>query len=163
VGDDMVPYMWIFYFLLLVCVIIMLYNIKTKNTAHPLNYCFWALVYVFACAIVMVVLCGEQSSYRLFLSGISRWRLDDRPVPVFVGEFGTGPIYSPGDINSNREWNNILRLLDEKSLDFAYWTLNGAQYKEGAWNEEGFGLLDMTMHWIRNETFTRLVFGSPSL
>ena len=56
-----------------------------------------------------------------------------------MGEFGTG--------EDSEEWGKILRYVEEKDLDWAYWSIDGYKYPG---EEETFGLLEADYETVRN-------------
>jgi hypothetical protein len=110
----------------------------------------WACL---AC-VAVIALCCVSDTYWMVCNELSRWRLDARVVPVWVGEFGT----AVGDVSWR--WGFLTRFLLEHDLDFAYWALNGRMWQDGrGWGEESFGLLDETYSFIKNPVFTGRLFG----
>jgi hypothetical protein len=76
---------------------------------------------------------GTEGSYVDYLG---HFALNDRPVPVWIGEFGTG---NPSDYMFRFLW----RFMNERyNLDFAYWAFNGLKWREGKWESESFGLMN---------------------
>lgn len=100
----------------------------------------WAGLLTLSFAAVGFYLSSE-AAYRDYL-GV--WALQNRPVPVWVGEFGTG---TPSFWKFKLIWDFIN---GKHELDFAYWAFNGRKWSEGAWKTEPFGLVD--------ETYTRWRF-----
>lgn len=83
------------------------------------------------------------------------WDLENRPVPVWIGEFGTG---LPG---TNHLFDVILDYVISKyNLDFAYWTFNGDNFRFGKFSKEGFGIVEPDYVTIKNYTNVfRTLFG----
>ncbi len=94
------------------------------------------------------------SSEQALLDSLGSWSLEDRPVPVWVGEFSTG---TPDDPAFRWLWGFIH---DQHKLDFAYWAFNGRKWTNGIWDSESFGLAnDQYTHW-RFSGFHKLLFDS---
>ena len=113
-------------------------------------------------------LCCLQAAYLLLLALVShsftmverelgRWGLEGRPVPVWVGEFGS----ATDDMPVKLEWQYLVRFLRAHELDFAYWPLNGRKWmeQEGVWHDENFGLLGPDYATWRNPAFVAELFG----
>ena len=62
-------------------------------------------------------------------------------APFWMGEFGTGT-------RNSENWQNILRLLEENDLDFAYWSVDGYKYPGRGGD---FGLLEDDFQTVRAE------------
>lgn len=76
---------------------------------------------------------GNERSYVDYLE---HFALNNRPVPVWVGEFGTG---NPSEYMFNFLW----KFINEKyNLDFAYWAFNGLKWRNDMWEPETFGLMN---------------------
>lgn len=88
-----------------------------------------------------------------YTDALAAWSLDNRSVPVWVGEFGTG---HPDEPVFRLLWDFIRGRHD---LDFAYWAFNGRKWWEGAWESEGFGLVDDQYSGWRFPEFVRSMFG----
>lgn len=85
------------------------------------------------------------------------WALDNRPVPVWVGEFGD----SVAQTNRNHAWNKLWTFISMKyDLDFAYWCFNGRKWINGRWEDEGFGLLAGDYSTWRNLAFNVQIFSN---
>ena len=76
------------------------------------------------------------ASHASYTDSLGSWSLDNRPVPVWVGEFGTG---NPNEPIFKLIWDFIHTKYD---LDFAYWAFNGRKWWDGAWESESFGLMN---------------------
>lgn len=95
------------------------------------------------------------SSYASYTDNLdANWSLRDRPVPVWVGEFGTG---TPSEPVFKMIWDYIHARHD---LDFAYWAFNGRKWSNGAWESEGFGLTDEKYQGWRLPGFTQAIYWS---
>ena len=92
------------------------------------------------------------SSYASYFDSFNTWSLHDRPVPVWVGEFGTG---TPDEPIFKLIWEFIN---DKHDLDFAYWAFNGRKWRDGAWESESFGLMDDKYAGWRLPEFTKTMF-----
>jgi len=92
------------------------------------------------------------STNAAILDFLNLWSLNDRPVPVMVGEFGTG---KPSDKDFTFIWNYIHQQYD---LDFAYWALNGRVWKHGKWESESFGLFNDAYDQWRHPDFISKLF-----
>ena len=91
------------------------------------------------------------SSNAAYTNSLDSWSLDKRPVPVWVGEFGTG--------NHNEPiFKLIWDLMQTYDLDFAYWAFNGRKWWQGGWESEGFGLMDDRYSEWRFPEFMRAMF-----
>ena len=126
----------------------------------------WFWMDVFLCAlcwaclacVAVIALCCVSDTYWMVCNELSRWKIDERVVPVWVGEFGT----AVGDVS--KRWEFLTRFLLEYDLDFAYWALNGRMWQDGrGWGEESFGLLDKTYSFIKNPVFTARLFGQKMI
>lgn len=86
---------------------------------------------------------------------LNLWALENRPVPVWVGEFGTA---LPG---SDTVFDLILNYVVRKyDLDFAYWPFNGDNYRFGKFAHEGFGVMEPDYVTVKNYTnVVRVLFG----
>jgi len=96
-------------------------------------------------------LSGDQS--MLDFMGI--WALHDRPVPVWVGEFGTDVLEAP----RNKVWQllwNFIRY--QHDLDWAYWPFNGRQLRDMEWQNEGFGIVNYNYTGLRDVNFANEIF-----
>ena len=82
------------------------------------------------------------STDRAYYDFLGSFALNNRPVPVWIGEFGTG---DPSEYMFQFLWKYIS---ETYNLDFAYWAFNGRKYKNGAWESESIGLLnDQYTEW----------------
>ena len=100
----------------------------------------------------LAVICAYLDSEKGHRDYLKLWALNDRPVPVWVGEFGTG---MPGEPVFQFLWRYIF--LDYE-LDFAYWSFNGMKYKDNQWVSEPFGLLDDDWNEWRHPLFVFQMF-----
>ena len=93
-----------------------------------------------------VVLCYLRTDGAIY-GFLSMWALDNRPVPVWVGEFGT---VLPGN---DRVFGLILDfIVNTYNLDFAYWPFNGDNYRFGKFSKEGFGIMEPDYVTVKNYT-----------
>lgn len=92
------------------------------------------------------------SSHTSYLDSLNTWSLHDSPVPVWVGEFGTG---TPDEPIFKLIWEFINARHD---LDFAYWAFNGRKWKNGVWESEGFGLMNDNYSDWRMPGLTQAMF-----
>lgn len=76
------------------------------------------------------------SSDTAYYDSLKTWALNDRPVPVWVGEIGTG---APNEPSFQLLWQYIR---DKYDLDFAYWAFNGRKFTQQGWETESFGLMN---------------------
>jgi hypothetical protein len=122
----------------------------TKGHGHMLliGFLFWTCL---AC-LAVCILCCVAPTYWMVQEELRRWCLDERTIPVWVGEFG-----APVDSDSSA-WRHLTRMLRDNDLDFAYWALNGRKWNKAGWQPESFGLLDESYARIQNESFTQRVF-----
>ena len=122
----------------------------TKGNGHMLliGFLFWTCL---AC-LAVCILCCVAPTYWMVQEELRRWCLDERTIPVWVGEFG-----APVDSDSSA-WRHLTRMLRDNDLDFAYWALNGRKWNKAGWQPESFGLLDESYARIQNESFTQRVF-----
>jgi hypothetical protein len=74
----------------------------------------------------------DEDSWRNIIDQGWLYIIDQGIAPVWLGEFGT-ETPSPW-------WNWMLKLIDERQLDYAYWPLNG---------EDSFGLLEPDYSTVR--------------
>lgn len=96
------------------------------------------------------------ASDAAYSDSLKSWSLDNRSVPVWVGEFGTG---TPDE----RKFKMIWDFINSKyKLDFAYWAFNGRKWWEGKWESEGFGLMNDQYTAWRHPNFTHALFTSNS-
>lgn len=102
--------------------------------------------------LALMTLSYCTTTYWMVLTELSRWQLDKRSIPVWVGEFGTGV----GDVSQG--WSFLTRVLRDYDLDFAYWAINGLKWHNGAWTVEGFGLLSEDYKAIRDQAFADSLF-----
>ncbi len=98
------------------------------------------------------VLCTYLSSNKAYSNSLRAWSLDDIPVPVWVGEFGTG---TPDDPSFKWLWDYIH---DRYNLGFAYWAFNGRKWMDGAWHSESFGLANDQYTHFRLPSFIKVIF-----
>jgi len=89
---------------------------------------------------------------RSYLDNLEHFALNDRPVPVWVGEFGTG---DPGDGMYKFVWRYIH---DKYDLDFAYWAFNGLKRRYGEWESDFFGLMNDDYSSWRFPSFIKDLF-----
>eukprot|EP00747_Dinoflagellata_sp_TGD_P215015 gnl/TRDRNA2_/TRDRNA2_87784_c1_seq1.p1 gnl/TRDRNA2_/TRDRNA2_87784_c1~~gnl/TRDRNA2_/TRDRNA2_87784_c1_seq1.p1 ORF type:complete len:100 (-),score=19.58 gnl/TRDRNA2_/TRDRNA2_87784_c1_seq1:63-326(-) len=77
-------------------------------------------------------------------------------APVWLGEFGTnGPEVTDKwwfEIGEVAWWHCITKMIQEESLDFAYWAFNGQKHPG---EEETFGLLRADYVSLRQPTVLR--------
>jgi hypothetical protein len=76
------------------------------------------------------------SSDTAYYDSLKTWALEDRTVPVWVGEIGTG---TPNEDSFQLLWRFIR---DNYDLDFAYWAFNGRKFTQQGWESESFGLMN---------------------
>eukprot|EP00930_Biecheleria_cincta_P031596 TRINITY_DN21931_c0_g1_i1.p1 TRINITY_DN21931_c0_g1~~TRINITY_DN21931_c0_g1_i1.p1 ORF type:complete len:526 (+),score=53.29 TRINITY_DN21931_c0_g1_i1:310-1887(+) len=88
----------------------------------------------------------ERGTYDTFASELDkRWGfvLDGSegmaPAPVWLGEFGTN--------NNNLWWKHLMRYLQERDVDWAYWSLNGEMRLE---ENETYGIWSMDSKHVRH-------------
>lgn len=110
---------------------------------------FWLLggmasLYVYGFAKFML----SEMAMQAFLG---LWVLQDRQVPVWVAEVGTG---DPDFYDWQWLWHYIRRKHD---LDFAYWAFNGRKW-DGKWKDEPFGLATQDYTKLRKPCFTETLF-----
>ena len=113
-----------------------------------LSLIFW----IYIACMVSILLIFTANTYWMVQNELSRWCLEDRKIPVWVGEFGTGV----GD--HSWKWRYLTRFLRDHDLDFAYWALNGRKWQHGKWEAESFGLLTEDYKAVKNQTFTDSLF-----
>ncbi len=112
----------------------------------------WLGVFFFSLFFVTMYLLSVQS-YDDFLK---LWALENRPVPVWVGEFGD----SVSRVHRNQGWDRLWHVISSAyDLDFAYWCFNGRKWFNGKWEDEGFGLLSADYRSWRNPLFLNQIFG----
>ena len=110
-------------------------------------------------AAYLLVLALFSTSYLMVERELGVWRLAGRPVPVWVGEFG-----SAAD-DDRSVWRHLIRFLHVHDLDFAYWPLNGRKWDEGArrWDDEEFGLLAQDYATWRSPSLVDALFHAGQL
>jgi hypothetical protein len=118
----------------------------------------WLLSVGFLCCVqaaFLIALAIVSQSYFMVERELSRWKLDGRPVPLWVGEFG-----SAWD-DESLVWKHLLRFIKANELDFAYWPLNGLKWdqREQRWLDESFGLLGPDYIRLRNPELVSFLFG----
>ena len=116
-----------------------------------IGFLFWTCL---AC-LAICILCCITPTYWMVQEELSRWCLDGRTIPVWVGEFGE-PVGS-----DSSSWRHLTQMLRDNDLDFAYWALNGRKWNKVGWQPEHFGLLDESYTRIRDKPFTDRVFQFP--
>jgi len=62
------------------------------------------------------------------------------PAPVWLGEFGTD------HYQRNLWWQHMIRYMQEREVDFAYWSLNG---EKRTWEDESYGIWKMDHETLR--------------
>lgn len=97
--------------------------------------------------VVVIILSYVAETYWMVLDDLRRWRLEERSVPVFVGEFGT----VVGD--STAQWGYLNQVLHDFELDFAYWAVNGRKWHNGVWETENYGLLTYNYSDLSNKNW----------
>jgi hypothetical protein len=142
----------------LVCMSISMAFLLCKR---KINTCFWhtywglALVWLgmFLLSLFFVTMyLISTTSYDDFFK---LWALENRPVPVWVGEFGD----SVSKINRNQGWQRLWHFISyQMDLDFAYWCFNGRKWIDGKWEDESFGLLSPDYRSWRNPIFLNTIF-----
>jgi hypothetical protein len=121
------------------------------HTFWGLSLC-WFSLFAMSFFFVVLYLVSDQA-YDDFLK---LWALDNRPVPVWVGEFGDD-VASPV---KNHAWYIIWNFISKRyNLDFAYWAFNGRKWKANAWEDESFGLLKSNYEDFRSHPFVKEIFG----
>jgi hypothetical protein len=102
----------------------------------------FGLVWLGLLLLSIFALCIYLFSDAAYSDSLRVWSLEDRTVPVWVGEFGTG---TPDGAAFKWLWGFIS---NRYNLDFAYWAFNGRKWMNGAWESESFGLVnDQYTHW----------------
>jgi len=109
---------------------------------------FWLSVFFLSVFFVGIYLSSE-SAMNDFLSV---WALNNRPVPVWLGEFGTG---DPDEPVFRYLWNYVHKIYN---LDFAYWAFNGRVWKNNQWESESFGMMNEDYSKWRNPGFLKTLF-----
>jgi hypothetical protein len=126
------------------------YGVPLEITVLSWMFMWFGLFFV----SVFAVLCylRDDAAIRDFLNV---WALENRPVPVWVGEFGT---VLPGN---DRVFDIILNyIVTRYDLDFAYWPFNGDNYRFGRFASEGFGVMEPDYVTVKNYTnVVRVLFG----
>lgn len=117
-----------------------------------LSIIFFWLGSFFVSLFVVTLYLKSDNAYTDFLG---LWSLKQRPVPVFVGEFGV----SAGE-SENRVWKLILNYVIKKNdLDFAYWAFNGRKWtQQNGWVNESFGLVAEDYKTIRDPLLIQQIF-----
>jgi hypothetical protein len=111
----------------------------------------WLGLYFMTLFFVTLYLLSHQSYYDF----LNLWALQDRPVPVFVGEIGV-PVSA---INKNHGWYIIWNYVRKThDLDFAFWAFNGRKWFNDKWEDESFGLLSYDYGSWRDLEFTVKLF-----
>jgi hypothetical protein len=128
-----------------------------KSMVHGTEEILWHMVawMLFWICLTCIAICAfyfAAGTYWMVIEDVSRWVLDDRTIPVWVGEFGT----IVGD--DSWKWGFLMRVLKEYDLDFAYWAINGRKWRHGAWESEEYGLITEDYRSIRNKSFTDSIF-----
>ena len=105
-------------------------------------------------AAYLLLLALVSQSYAMVEHELGRWGLDGRPVPVWVGEFGSATD------DGRPAWRHLVRFLRAHELDFAYWPLNGRKWDQGErrWHDESFGLLAPDYAAWRNPALVAALF-----
>jgi hypothetical protein len=114
--------------------------------------CFGALCCLQAVYLLLLAL--FSTSYLMVERELGRWGLPDRPVPVWVGEFGSGAD------DDRTIWRHLIRFIQAHELDFAYWPLNGRKWNEAGrrWDDESFGLLTPDYATLRSSPLIDALF-----
>ena len=110
------------------------------------------LVWIFLASASVCSMYWVTSTYWMVLFDLSRWCLEDRSIPVWVGEFGT----TIGD--NSWKWGFLTRVLRDYELDFAYWAINGRKWRHGNWELENYGLFTEDYTAVRNQSFADDLF-----
>jgi len=76
---------------------------------------------------------GSESEWRSAIYDSCYYIVDQRIGPVWLSEFGSG--------DQSTWWGWMTRFLNESSIDYAYWPLNG---------EDGYGILAANYHTVRD-------------
>ncbi len=132
--------------------------IKVRIFSDSESRRIWLLLVGVLCCVqatFLIVLAIVSQSYFMVERELSRWNLVGRPVPLWVGEFG-----SAWD-DESVVWKHLLRFLKSHELDFAYWPLNGLKWdqREQRWLDERFGLLGPDYTGLRNPELVSFLFG----
>jgi hypothetical protein len=134
-------------FLLYVCIICCYPDLFSL-----VRVCAWATLWI-ALLFLSVTLVGLYlGTERSYLDNLQLFALNDRPVPVWIGEFGTG---DPEDDVFQFLWRYIH---DKYDLDFAYWPFNGMKWRNGQWESEPFGLMNDDYSGWRFPKFIKYLF-----
>ena len=83
---------------------------------------------------------------------MNMWSLENRDVPVWVGEFGTSDPQA-------KEWVWLWDFIKHRhDLDYAYWAFNGKKWQTDKWTLEPFGLVDSTYEKLTRNCFAETLF-----
>ncbi len=126
---------------------------KERELSPHLITASW-LLWISLFFLGMFIVGKYLTSHTAYYDSLKAWSLENRPVPVMIGEFGTGNPDEP-------IFRLIWRYIHEKyNLDFAYWAFNGRKWQLGVWESEGFGLMDNKyLNW-RFPDFMQTMFHS---
>jgi hypothetical protein len=110
----------------------------------------WIGIYLFSIFLVTLYLFSTQS----YLDFLNLWALDNRPVPVFVGEIGV----TVSGYHKTEAWYILWEFVRHTyDLDFAFWAFNGRRWMQTHWETEIFGLLSPDYNeWQNKLLLTRL-------
>jgi hypothetical protein len=126
------------------------HNLLWRHTFWGLCLCWFGL-FSLTVFFVSLYLLSSQSYDDFF----NLWMLNDRPVPVWVGEIGD----DVAKINKNHAWYKAWNFVFKKyNLDFAYWAFNGRKWDGYSWYDESFGLLNYDYTTFRNFQFLKDIF-----
>jgi hypothetical protein len=124
----------------------------TSNRIFTSMYVALSILWIGIFFLSVYVVCFYLSTERAYQDYFKIWSLDNRPVPVWVGEFGTG---NPYESKFKTIWDFIHERYD---LDFAYWAFNGRKWNGKKWESESFGLLNDAYDAWRIPPFVDILF-----
>ena len=138
--------------LLLVVSVICLWIFALTNDEIACPLLYGLLCWVRLACVLVIAMSPITGSYWMVVDDLRRWRLDNRAIPIFVGEFG--------DVvgTNTLQWDYLLRVIRDFDLDFAYWALNGRKWRHGSWEPENYGLLNYNYSALSDKAFTSNIF-----
>jgi hypothetical protein len=91
------------------------------------------------------------------------WRLKDRKLPVWVGEFGTALSSKDKFSTQDPVFDRVLLkfIADQHDLDFAYWTFNADNWRFDGFIPENYGILEADYQTIKTSYVIQYLFGKP--
>lgn len=135
----------------------LIFAVPSKTSAPWLF--FWLGCFSLSVTFVLLHLQTDSAMYNF----LDWWRLKDRKLPVWVGEFGTALSSKDKFSTQDPVFDRVLLkfIADQHDLDFAYWTFNADNWRFDGFIPENYGILEADYQTIKTSYVIQYLFGKP--